>query len=83
MGGDRRGRQEPHHGGLKGHGYLGQAAGNSKAVAEGFNEGIICKAVAELKGQRVGAFSRESYRLSGQGLWPLVKGWVDGTAPNP
>ena len=40
------------------------AAGNAKAVTEGFNEVIICKGMAWFSDQRVGALSRESYRLS-------------------
>lgn len=58
-----------------------EAAGNAKSVAEDFNEEIICKAVAGLKGQRVGACSRESCRLSGQE--PSVEDQKDGATPTP
>lgn len=43
-------------------------------MAEEFNEEIICRGLAGLKDQRVGVFSRESFRPSGQELWPSVEG---------
>lgn len=70
---------------LRGHevssGSCQKAAENSKGVAEEFHEGIICKGMSGLKGQRVGTVTRD--RLSGQELWPSGEGQRDGTAPNP
>lgn len=58
-----------------------KAAENSKGVAEEFHEGIICKGMSGLKGQRVGTVIRD--RLSGQELWPSGEGQRDGTASKP
>lgn len=72
------GRQEPCHtrppGPWVSSGPWQEAAGSSEGVAEEFNEEIICRGLAGLKDQRVGVFSRESFRPSGQELWPSVEG---------
>ena len=63
---------------LPGPGYL-QGHGRKQQVTHSGDvyEGIACKGPAELKGQRVGTFSRKSCRLSGQRLWPSGRGLTD------